>query len=176
MLAMFYLTTDRLLHILLNMRYPVHCTIPRTKRLLIVTSSISFLMSIYFILVGYYVSVELLQSKTGVIMYIYIPTVLCIIYILFAVSAYGVLFLKFARSRRNTHTSSNSHSLLYRFRHSNFYTSILLSSSFLISTVIPNVIYSCIYLTDTGISLSFHIYFRVSITLSDFTDSIVRSD
>ena len=70
------------------------------------------------------------------------------------------MFLKFARSRRNT--SAPQSSLFNIFINSRFFVPVLLIASFLLLTVIPNLIRSFAFVTGITISKQISLYILVS--------------
>ena len=164
-IAMFILTADRLLNILLNIKYATYCTISRAKRLLIATWILCIVIVISL-------SCSFLNNlwNVRIIMFVSIPAVLYVIFLFFALSTYIIMFSTYVKSQRNT--QRNTHSLWYIFSHSNFYICILLLSSFLFLVVIPYLITGLLILIGRS-SISVNIYFVVSTSLSDFVDCII---
>jgi hypothetical protein len=173
MLSMFYITGDRLLHIILNLRYPVYWSIGKTKRLLICTWVFCLTISTSLILVYHFI------FKSAMIKYevyldiirLYIPFTLYIISLLFAIVTYTVMFLTFARSRSNTIAPQSS--LFNIFINSRFFICVLLMTSFLLLTVIPNLIRLFAFATSITLSKQVWLYIFLSTLLSDFIDAIV---
>ena len=145
-LSMFYITADRLFHIILHVKYPVYWSVGKTKRLLIcswvfcLTISTSFTLVLHFV----YKSVVNEDEVYLRIFLIYIPIVLYIIYVLFACLTYTKMFLQFARSRTNR--NARRLSLFNIFINSRFFVSVLLISSFLLLMVTPRLIYSILFI------------------------------
>ena len=167
MVSMYYITGDRLLHIILNVKYPVYWSVGKTKRLSICTWVFCLTINTSLTLVYHFIYKSTMYKD---ILVVYIPCALFIVYVLFAILTYTVMFLKFARSRRNTAPHS---SLFNIFINSRFFVSLLLISSFLLLTVIPTLIRSFMFLTGNRISKQIYLYVNVSARLSDFIDAII---
>ena len=176
-LAMTYLTVDRLLHVLLHMKYSMFWTINKARKLLIVTCMVNFTISVTFALTFYFTrsdrSYGLIVKK---MFYIYIPTVLYTIFLILAVVSYIIMFLKFANSRRVTterDPEDPRQSLGRIFLNSRFFISIMLVLSYLILMIIPSLIRTFYFITGTRVPKLVNVYIDISITLSDTADGII---
>ena len=132
-LAMFYLICDRLLHVLLNYRYPMFWTISKARKLLIVTGFVNCAISLTFALI-YYFTRSIIQRTTLInSLLIYVPTVLSTTFLIFALVTYIVMFFKFAHSRRLTmprNPDAPKETLFHIFVNSRFFISVMLISSY----------------------------------------------
>ena len=173
MFSMFYITGDRLLHIILNVRYPVYWSVGKTKTLLICTWVFGLIISTSLTLEFHFIyKPAMYKYRLHVeILVVYIPCALYVIYVLFAIVTYTVMFLKFARSRRNTNARESS--LFKIFINSRFFVSVLLITSFLLLAVFPYLICSFMFLTGIILSKQIILCTIVLYRLSDFIDAII---
>jgi hypothetical protein len=169
MFSMFYITGDRLLHVILNVKYPVYWSVGKTKRLLICTWTFCLAMSTSLTLVHH---VTYNEHKTHLrFFYHYIRPALFIIYGLFAIVTYTSMFLQYARSQRNTNAPQSS--LFNIFINSRFFVSVLLIGSCMLLAVIPELILLILKLASIPLPSQFNLYKHVSFRLSDFIDAII---
>lgn len=141
--ARFYVTGDRLLHIVLHAKYAQHWTIRRTWKILAVTWFINIFISIGLALLTYfrfdYVRYE---AKISRFFAVYILTVVYLLFSVFVVVAYTLMFLNHARSKRHTARKRSTvapPSLYSIFTKSRFFISALLVLTYLVLTVIPSL-------------------------------------
>ena len=176
-LAMMYITVDRLLHVLLHMKYSMFWTINKARKLLIVTCMVNFTISATFALVYYFIRDDnFMATIMENIFNIYVPTVLYTIFFILAVVCYIIMFLRFAQSRRaTTQTDSDSpqQSLMSIFLNSRFFVSIMLVTSYLIFMIIPSLIRTFYYIADAHMPHILFDYINISVTLSDTADGII---
>lgn len=176
-LSMFYITADRLLHITLHMKYRIYFTIRKTKALIATTWVICLSLSVALTLVHHfeYDAMEMVEHQLKMkIYFVYIPSVLLIIYTIFAIITYVMMFLAYARSQIETKGRRGS---LYKvYVHSRFSISVLLIGSFLVLMVIPSLIRSGFILSQdniTSFSKEFTLYLKISSRLSDLVDGVI---
>ena len=140
-MVMVYITLDRLLNILLSLRYKIYCTETKAKHLLQVTWIVALLIC---------TSVSLTYHFNGYIwqttffMYVY-PT-FDFAFIILALITYVFIFLKYRKSRRKYFQSYSQpnikrDSTFKIFRKSNFFIPVLLISTFVIFLLIPDLVY-----------------------------------
>ena len=173
-LAMFYVTCDRLLHVLFCYRYPMFWTISTARKLLIVTCFVNCAISLIFALIYYFILSNTQRTTLKNSLQIYIPTVLYSTFLVFALVTYIVMFFKFVQSRRLTmprDTDAPQETLFHIFVNSRFFISVMLISSYIILAVIPIVIRSLYAINNLPTYL--HIYTIISITLSDTADAVI---
>ena len=145
MVAMFLLTADRLAATTLNIKYKAIFTIRRTKIVCISTWIFTFCVVLPITVLFYVMSGKDRILASGYIIFGLIPLTLNIVYLLFAITSYVFMFTIFVRSRRSTCSTEEGtvqRSLLYWFRHSKFYVSVILVTSFLLFSVIPYILTS----------------------------------
>ena len=170
--AMFLLTGDRLIAIILSIRYQVYCTVYRTKAAIMSTWCF-FISAIPPILVGSYLSGgwNLFIDAVKVALWFY-GLVLCILFFVFSVVTYIVMFVYYVRSKRSS--SSSHQSSLELFKHSNFHIAVLLISSFLVLTVIPLLILHTYYtILDVQVDRTLHKFINILLSLSDTVDALI---
>ena len=140
-MAMVYITLDRLLSILLSLRYKIYCTETKAKHFLQVTWIVALLIC---------TSVSLTHHFNGYIwqttffMYVY-PT-FDFAFIILALITYVFIFLKYRKSRRKYFQSCiqpniTRESTFKIFRKSNFFIPVLLILTFVIFMLIPDLVY-----------------------------------
>ena len=141
--SMFYITIDRLLGVLLNLRYRVYCDSTKCKYLLLLTWTIGFLMSVVFV-ITYHIGVlkEIYPYD------LYVSAVISFVYVIVALVTYGFIFNNYTKSRAMRHrgntegeTNNNEPSIFQVFRQSKFFISILIITSFLVFVVLPDILY-----------------------------------
>ena len=140
-MVMIYITLDRLLNILLSLRYRIYCTETKAKNLLQVTWIVALLIC---------TSISLTHHFNGYIwqttffMYVY-PT-FDFGFITLALITYVFIFFKYRKSRRIYSQSSRQpnikrESTFKIFRKSNFFVAVLLILTFVIFMLIPKIVY-----------------------------------
>jgi hypothetical protein len=141
-LNMFYITIDKLMEILLNIRYPVYWNEQKAKILLVVTWLVGILFSLSMMFAFRFAKFDYHHSFK---MYFY-PTV-DFTFLAIAFPTYGFLFHKFKNSR-NRPTDNNAGgrseqklSIYQAFRQSKFYIAALLISAFISFKVVPDLIF-----------------------------------
>ena len=176
-LAMIYLTFDRLLHVLMHVRYPVFWTVSKSRKLLITSiianCSIGGVSVIVLHVVG---SDKIMEKLLRKCFYVYIPTIFNTVYLLFALMAYSIMFLKFARSRRLCRQSGSDRTeepLLHIYLSSRFYVSVMLILSYLILMIIPSLIRAFYNITDVTMPALLALYIDISVTLCDTADGMI---
>ena len=139
---MIYVTADRLLAVLLNMKYNVLWSVNKTKYTLIVTWVVCITLGVIVSLLYELFNLHYESYIT------YVHGVFDIGFIILALVTYGVLFSKYKNSlsmqTRNTECgqSDRRQSLFEVFRQSNFYISVLLITTFLLLVAVPDIIIS----------------------------------
>lgn len=137
-LDMIFITLDRLLSILLSIRYRVHCTNSRAKRLIQVTWVIGLLFS--FIISAVYHFTEFPWEKA---LFTYFFPFIELIFLILAVVTYILIFRKYRKSllsfRANIYPGAKYNSK--QFSSSNFYIPVLMISIFVVFMLIPDFVY-----------------------------------
>ena len=176
-LAMFYLTLDRLLHVLYHIKYQVHWDVKKTWILMITTAACTFTLGVTFSCLRYILPSKqkdnLMELTMG-----YIPTIIYIVYFIFACLSYVAMFVRYMNSRRRTSTTTSSTvqpSPWYLFKSSKFSISILLVSSYLILMVLPSLTRTIYFLVNgNGHEFDFlQYYFLISSHISITTDALI---
>ena len=175
--SMFLLTCDRLLCIWLSVRYPTYWNLKKTFTTIGSTWVFCALIAVTIVLYAYCV-VQPWDSVYNNLLSRYITTALFTIFLVFAIFSYSVMFLKFLSSSRNTSTRNkrSKHTILYTFRHSKFFISVMLVSTFLVLMVIPNLINTVLKISgnvDTTIANSLDLCINVCVALSDTADGLI---
>ena len=176
-LARFYVTVDRLCHILLHLKYSNHWNIRKTKILLSITwignGVISVGMSLLMYFEYEYVKREAKISKAFAV---YVRTVIYLIFCVFSFVAYGIMFMSYARpkrSRRRKGILTRQSSLFKNFITSRFTISLWLVSNYLLLTVIPSLTRSFYYISGAKVPYALTFCYLISTRLSYTIDGII---
>lgn len=176
-LAMFYLTLDRLLHITLHMRYTQYWCKRNTKILFAITWISNIALSIVLALLTYY-ELDYVMTKIHMFVSIYLWTIMNIIYLVFAMVTYLTLFilhLKSERKIRRISSSASGTSILSIFKQSRFSIIAILITSYIVLTIVPSVfrIVIWVFYPLSTIKYTVEIYYLFSTRLSSTVDGIV---
>ena len=136
---MTFMTLDRLMAVVLGLKYPQYWTIRRTKKTLIVIWGIGLLLLILFeILYNFYGQ---WQEDEGM-MNLWVS--FSLLYIVVATVTYAVIFVEYYKSRYTAQrlndaeqSESNPTSALQLFLKSRFYVSVLIILTYLLFNTIP---------------------------------------
>ena len=157
--GMIFITLDRLLEVLLNIKYPLYITKNR------VVNGIAFS---WFL--GIFCSIVIsLQTTIERILEVYpsVRTAIDVLYISFVIVSYMVIFYYFKRSR--SHPSFNhptqSVGALATFRQSKFYVALILVLSFIIFIIGPDLLLTRNRRVTQDIRLSIDIGYFISSVL-----------
>ena len=145
-LDMMYLTMDRLLNILLSLKYPQYWNETRAKYLLITTWLVGIVITTGMVIVYIFFS-----FPWEVTFYKYIYPALEFLYIIIAFATYYVIFRKYNKSQvrlsvislstANQSTTVRKRNICAEFRKSFFLIPVLLISTYLIFMIIPDMTY-----------------------------------
>ena len=176
-LARFYLTGDRLLHISLHMRYAQYWNIRKTWKLMIVTWLVGLSISIGLALYMYsdYVYVRL-EAKISRMFAIYVLSSIYFVFAVFVVIAYYRMFILYARSKRRSRRRGSREpptSLITFFVKSRFSVSLALVFSYLVLTVIPSLTRSMYYITGGSPPYPLTFFYLVATRASYTVDGLV---
>ena len=135
--AMLYFTGDRLLHIVLHARYEAYWSVKKTCILLSCTWTCNIVISAVFSLSLYFRRESFMYYAHIVI--IYVPMFLYVIYMIFALTAYTIMFAIYVRSEKRRKVRRRPS--VYRiYVESRFFIAVILIASYLILTVLPSVV------------------------------------
>lgn len=179
-LAMIYLTGDRLLHIALNLKYYRYWNVEKTKILIAVTWVVNILLSVGFAILMYY-KFDYMRNEAQIskIMSVYVMTALYSFYLLFALFSYMSMFIRYVKSqrqvRRLAHSNSEeNNSILSVFVKSKFFLSVILIASYLVLTVLPCLVRSLWYISFPGtMTYAMTAYYLFSTRLSHTADAFI---
>ena len=151
-MLMVALTLDRLMNIVIGMRYSAYWTPGKTKKLLIIFWVIGCLWSLANVVMYYFRGSEWVYNVTVA----YVGLVKSIAYIVLAFVTYLVIFWKYKKSRDSLHqfqssenTERSEHSsFLQMFRKSRFYVSVLIIFTYLLFITIPYGVF--VFLSANG--------------------------
>ena len=159
-LNMFYITIDKLMEILLNIRYPIYWNEEKAKTLLMVTWFLGIIFSLSMIFALTFAS---FHNENSFSKYFY-PTI-DFMFLAIALLTYGFIFNKFKHTR--TSPTGNKHKSLFNvFLNSKFYISVLLISTFLLFTIVPDLIFMLCITINGNISedvrVTCYIFYAIS--------------
>lgn len=144
-MSMIYLTIDKALDILLNIKYPLYWNEKKAKHLVYATwvFGVILCLSVFFL----YTFLELSFESVADVFFLYFYPTFDFSFILLAVVCYSFLFHKYKEARmapakiRCGNDVEKCGSLFAIFRTSRFYISVLLICTFLLFMVLPNMVY-----------------------------------
>ena len=182
LMAMFVLTGDRLVCILLDIRYPVYFTFSRS--LIIVGFMWMVSVSTTLSVCTYVQHLMVLKDRASMgtldsVIQVYVISTLVLMFLIFAVFSYTIMFKKFLHSRRSLVSSEDpTHkvSAWQTFRKSKFFICVLLVSSFLVFSSLPTLIQKLRTLitgTPHNQAPIFLRYVNISLLLSDTADGLI---
>lgn len=143
--SMLYITADRLLSVVFNVRYHAYWTKEKAWKLVLGTWVTNFILTV-IIVVLYYI-----KMKHGYSYHItdtvtcHIPALLNALYVMFAIATYVVIFRTFVSSKRettNVEIESDRESTISIFKRSRFFVSVLLIFTYICFMVIPTLNYT----------------------------------
>ena len=178
LLGMILITGDRLLCILLDLRYRIYWSYLKTQALVfwtwVTNLSIAIVLSCHMhtiISERHYTAAQNMDN-----LLIYVLTTLSLFFLSFATLSYGIIFHKYLISRREALTDDVTPLSAWRaFQSSKFFISVLLVGSFLFLWVVPTLIVNFTELTNRNKSLpdSLIHYVNISYVLSDLVDGLI---
>lgn len=178
--SMFLLTGDRLLCILLGMRYTIIWNFKKTIYVIAMTWFFNGIISIgmcVHMTVTMRTCKQLHACAFNKVVYLYVPTSLFVIFLAFTIFTYSVLFYKYVVSRRQFSMNSNENhrrTIKSAITNSKFFVSIMLISTFLLFMVIPASVATFYYIVaGTMPSMSYIYYLNISVLLSDTADGLI---
>lgn len=172
-MAMFYITGDRLLHILLHLRYSQYLNVEKTRQLLFCTWFLNMTISFVFSLLTYVdVNFVFKQAHLGKVFTAYVANILHLAYFVFAIFTYLAMFRVYARTERNKYPRSSMFTIFVKSR---FFVSIVLIGGYLVLTVFPNLARAIIWLNSNsaGLEYAMSMYFHFSTRLSQTVDGLI---
>lgn len=144
---MVFVTLDRLMAILLLLTYQIHCDLTKVKCLMMLT----WFMGVAFGTVCTIKHVDLYPLD------VYVGISLCVLLTVVALATSAFVWRRFSRTRRRSlvqreeesgaagaekaAAKKTTASIFHLFRNSEFYISTLIVSSFVVMTVVPDIIY-----------------------------------
>lgn len=178
-IAMFLLTLDRLLATVLNIKYPIYWKPRRAMVIIFCVTTFNVIMCsgtlISYVLLG-----EEKFKTYGIrkILTTYVAITLNLVFIALAISTYSYMFYTHIRSQRyfTDIDDVTSHVTAFSiFRRTKFFVSILIIISFIVFTVLPDLIFGIhgVRTNNKHISYAFRVYLLISFSLSDTVDSVI---
>lgn len=173
--ARFFVTGDRMLHILLSIRYEQYWNVKKTWKLITITWIGNILLSITLAVSMHY-HYEYFKKNIRKIISVYILTILYVAFLVFVIVAYTLMFMRHARPRVNSTSLKTKRSSLFTifFVRSRFFISLVLVVVYLTCTVIPSLTRLMYYIAATSDVPAVLTYlYLVSTRLSYTVDGII---
>lgn len=178
--VMFFLTFDRLMDIILNIRYPIFWSERKTKILLVVTWSTCITIAI---IVSFLYAFKRFDWEKHFFQY-FVPTA-NFSFLILAFTTYGFIFHKYAQAKKNppflssyykqTHTerTRNQYSAFRLFRKSRFFVSVWLIVTFITFMIVPDLLYLFIGIIQHNRTKGLQITCNISYAISNTLDAII---
>ena len=173
-MSMIYITTDRLLDILLNLKYPVYCDEFKAKCLLITTWILGIILCLVVVLLHTFKDWD---CEDAFFKYFY-PTV-DFLFLIIAMFTYVFIFKKYMRAQEAPSQiergGSKRHGLgaFKIFCKSRFFIVVLLISSFILFIIVPDMILLSNTIKENKFSSTVLSACFISYAISDFIDGIL---
>ena len=181
-MTMFAITADRYFIILLGKRYQNYWSTIRTKYLLVITWILGILTSLTISLaykfmgdhkeIRYFINAP--DREAAVV--VYSSPLIDAIFIVLAIAVYYKIFRKYTRSQQklsNDAIHRQRESAFQLFVQSKFFIAVLLISSFLMFTIIPDMIFSYYQISDKPISSKLDTICYILFVTSDLADVFI---
>ena len=151
-MLMVALTLDRLMNIVIGMRYSAYWTAEKTKIMLIIFWIIHFLWSLANVVIYYFKGAAWVYNATIA----YAGLVKSIVFIMLAAVTYSVIFWKYKKSRESLRRFQSPDNMeinkysssLQIFRKSRFYVSVLIIFTYLLFIIIPYCVFAFLSAND----------------------------
>lgn len=176
-LSMIYLTIDRLLEIVLCLKYHMYCTVPRTQRILVLTWVITVGIGLMLCLIHGYTNADLINPLVK-----FVYPVFEIVFIIIAFITYGFLFHKYRMSRippaqviggGGGRVVQRQPTVLEVFQTSRFHVPMCLIASFLVFITIADLMYSFGIANGYNKTTLANDICRISIVIGCLIDAII---
>ena len=167
--SMFLITADRLAAAMLKLRYRIVCTLHRAKMAILCTWCVPPVMLLPLVVSTYLRHGYDKMEEVVVHIHSILLPLLFFVFFLFAVTTYLLIFIVYVRSRRRSTAAQLSVPQL--FTRSRFSVALLLVSSFLLLTVVPELVYFTMSLKK--FRMDFDILFFIIPNVSDTTDAFI---
>ena len=174
---MLYIALDKLMEVMLNIRHLALWNKRKARRLLVASWVISLLLGTITCII--YMLCHLQEKFLEEILNVYVFPVYDLIFLCIAISTYTFLFKKFKESRAApTAPRKDPRASTWKvFRQSNFYTSVLLISSFIIFTIVPDAVYTFYFANDhndgSNIPDVLHLFCTISYRFSSLAHALI---
>ena len=158
--TMIYIALDRLLDIMLNIKYHLYCDEIKAKYMMGITWVITAVVTTVASLLHAFLGLEM-----HAILFLYIHPTLDIIFVVIACVTYSLIFREYKKIRLppGTNKSMRQPSILQVFRRSRFYVSTLLIATFVLFMVIPEMVHVYIFsIMDNRGNQHGHVYADVN--------------
>ena len=174
-LAMFYITGDRLGLILCSLKYKWFMNIKKAKKLITWTWVISISIGFFFCLLTYF-KFDYVRNKAKIskIMAVYVLSSFYVLYLVFAVISYILIFAKYLITERRLSTSQGENRAVITNQHRPRFTlCILLVITYVVLTVLPSLTRAGLYIRGTQFPYAITYWYLISIRISYTVDGVL---
>lgn len=176
LLTMIFLTIDRLLDILLNIKYALYITKTKVKTILTALWIFNIMTSISVVIVYKYFDIDV-----NVLLPTYIYPSLDVVFIAVAFTTYGFIFHKYRQTRvppclRQSHIRPPrrvKQNIFSVFKRSRFYIPVLLITTFLIFMVIGDLVYLIVVVVNGNKTFLAITLCHISFAFSYLSDAVI---
>ena len=173
---MIYITVDRLLDILLSLKYPVYWDEYKAAILLKITWAIGIIVLVITCVLCY--SLHKWKWEEAVFEFFY--PILEFSFIILAFCTYGFIFRKFKDCQKppahvacNHHVAKRQNSTFEVFKNSRFYISVLLIFTFILFMIVPDLIYLFICIIPNAPSPTILTACWISYGIANISDAFI---
>lgn len=169
-LTMCYLPIDKFLGIWLNMKYPIYMCKSKAWRILWCTWILGGLFCVTLMLIY-----NLTEINCQDIVQIYVFPVLDFTFVTISIIAYCFIFNEYRTQPRIFQSKSvvvHAQSMYKAFRASKFHIAVIITTTFLIFVIIPDLVILFLRIFDMKASETIHATCAISYGVSDFCDAI----
>lgn len=168
-LDMMYLTINRLLDILLNIRYHLYISYKLSKRLILITWLFAGSLAI---LIGCLSKFTAYNWEEQIFVFCF--PILNFIFIIISLVTYGLIFLKYRRTRKSPSCNGQPRQSVYQtFRNSRFYVPVLLILTFLVFIVVPDLTYLFVAVVKGNDSTTLLVACWISYAIGNLSDCYI---
>ena len=174
-LAMLYITGDRLALVLCSLKYKWFMNPKRAKKLVVWTWVISISIGFGFCLLTYF-KFDYVRNKAKIsrIMAVYVLSLFYASYLVFAVTTYVLIVVKYVITQgRLTTSKGENRAPITRQNHPRFTLCILLVTTYVVLTVLPTLTRAGLYMTGTQFPYAITYWYLVSIRISYTVDGVL---
>ena len=166
-MSMHYIIIDKLLQVILNIKYPTHCNV-KNARSVVTATWVAGIFACACIAIPYEI-VEVNYEEINSMFYISFG----VVFMIFGIGAYSFIFYRYIQARfdpcQRRILSFRRQSLFHVFKHSRFAISVLLMTSFVLFVIIPDVLIGFAGIVKTRDNGMLDIHFVLLLALHQFS-------